>query len=86
MNIGDPEVYKQELELMKTTHKVLVGRMDAGTKRKYKPDVRSEDKMYDFINYTSVKEMIEGYIGPLAKSVPALRKEVMHVDKTLQGI
>ena len=67
MNIGDPEVYRQELELMKSTHKVLVGRIDAGVKRKRQPDVRAEDKMYDFINYTTVKEMIEGYLGPLAK-------------------
>jgi len=42
--------------------------------------------MYDFINYTTVKEMIEGYLGPLAKAVPAMRKDISNVDKALQGI
>ena len=40
MNIGDPEVFKQELELMKGTHKILMSRVDAGVRRKKNPDIK----------------------------------------------
>ena len=54
--------------------------------RKKQPDVNAEDRYYDFINYNAVKEMIDGYLGPINKLMPTIRKEVMAIEKSFQTV
>ena len=70
MKLGDAEGYRQELELMKNAHKVALTHIDAIERRGRNADVKAEDRMYDFINYNTVKEMIEGYMNPVIKQFP----------------
>ena len=76
MKLGDAEGWKTEMELMKNAHKVAMGHIDALDKRKRNADVKSEDRMYDFINYNTVKEMIEGYMNPVIKQFPQFKKDL----------
>ena len=70
MKLGDAEGYRQEMELMKNAHKVAMAHVDALERRARNADVKAEDRMYDFINYNTVKEMIEGYMNPVIKQFP----------------
>ena len=81
LNLRDQEGYRQELELMKQAHKVMVRNVYSQNQRKRQPDVNAEDRYYDFINYNTVKEMIDGYLSPINKLMPQIRKEVVGIEK-----
>ena len=62
LNLRDQEGYRQELELMKQAHKVMLRNIYSQNIRKKQPDVNAEDRYYDFLNFNTVKEMIDGYL------------------------
>ena len=84
LKLSDPEGYYNELNLMKDCHKVLIKNLDTRDRRTKNPDTNASDHMNEFINYNTVKDMIDTFIGPLAKVIPKVKADLSAVEKNMQ--
>lgn len=77
---------EEELQTIRKAHKILIRKLTDIQNQNKDVDKKTKVDLSDFINYTTVNQMLDSKIGYMASEMPQVKKDIIYINRSIDKI